>query len=71
MKHAWAIETPEFRLLGHGWFGWVVEVPHVNGCRIALWRTRREARQALREKVRSCMPKARVVRVIVIIKVDR
>jgi hypothetical protein len=46
---AWAVEAKLWPqkppvLLGVGWFGWPTE-PHLQGCRTALFRTRREARR--------------------------
>ncbi len=64
---AWAIGTVEVGHLGHGWFDWLSDAPHVHGCRTALFATRREARLAL-PRLKRTFPKARVVRVRVTIQ---
>ena len=70
-KMAWGVYAPKLdRLLGHGWFGWL-DAPHVQGCRIAFFETRRVAREHAR-KARGSDPGARAVRLRVTIEtVDR
>jgi hypothetical protein len=70
LHQAWAIDTrsPEAHgLLGLLWFG-NEPPPHLQGCRTALFRTRREARTALETVVKPkdayhAFPRATVVRV--------
>ncbi len=65
---AWAIALTEsdYRpFAGHGWFGWL-KAPHVQGCRTALFGTRRKAREHL--KSRATTFKTRVARVRVTIE---
>lgn len=66
---AWAINTgePNGWYIGHGWFNWLDNAPHVHGCRIALFATRREARCAILGP-KAVYRKARVVRVTVTIE---
>ena len=52
-RKAWAIwlpgDYPGFA--GHGWFDWMEDSPHVHGCRIALFATRREATAAIKGRM--------------------
>ena len=65
-RKAWAIwlayDYPGFA--GHGFFDWLEGHPHVHGCRIALFATRREATAAIKGRM---IEAARVVRVRVTI----
>lgn len=75
-RKAWAIDTRAsdgHGFIGIGWFGWPQDKEeHLWGCRIALFETRRQARQAWRGKEAGswykAFPRARVVRVEVSVR---
>jgi len=67
-RNAWAIEfrAEHMNFAGVGWFGWPKE-SHLNGCRVALFTTRREARQHL-PTVKRAFKRARVVPITLTIR---
>jgi len=70
-RMTWGVYAPKLNsLLGHGWFGWL-EAPHVQGCRIAFFETRKVAREHAKN-VQGSDAGARAVRLRVTIEtVDR
>ena len=73
-RHAWAIETGEGTLIGVYRMSQRPLAPWHDGCRVALFRTRAQAREYLKrvkgEKRRGLYPDARVVRAKVSIRVS-
>ena len=68
--YAWALDTRSDE--GHGFLGrywWASNLPvHLEGCEIALFKTRAIARQHLPDVTKYSFPKAQVVRVRVTVE---